>query len=254
MTRRRRHGTTWTTGLLAGLALVLAQAPATATAGADELPTFAATYRLEYKGSRVGESVISMRPALDGEAYVYEARTEPRGLARLIRGGTIVERSRFVLLDGSLQPIEFVFDDGTRKGKDDNRVSFDHDGASATSVYRGETHEFAIEPALLDRLLSQFALMRDMQTGEAAPSYTVLDRDKLKVYRVNRLRSETVETRGGTFDAVVVHRQREGSSRATLMWLAPDLDFLPVQIRQTKGDTVITEMTLESVAGLPAGL
>ncbi len=254
MTRTRRHIACWTTALLAGCALLLAQAPATAVGGASELPTFAATYRLEYKGSRVGESVISMRPALDGAAYVYEARTEPRGLARFIRGGTIVERSRFHLVDGQLKPVEFVFDDGTRKGKDDNMVTFDHASARATSVYRGETHEFDIEPSLLDRLLSQFALMRDMNAGEPASSYTVLDRDKLKVYRVNRLRSETVETRGGTFDTVVLHRQREGSSRATLMWLAPDLDWLPVRIRQTKGEKTITEMSLESVAGLPAEL
>lgn len=254
MIRSRQHGKLSLCGLLAALALSLAHGPALATEGADELPTFAATYRLEYKGSRVGESVISMRPALDGGAYVYEARTEPRGLARFVRGGTIVERSRFALTDGRLVPIEFVFDDGTRKGKDDNQVTFDHAGARATSVYRGETHEFPIEPGLLDRLLSQFALMRDMGTDEPASSYTVLDRDKLKVYRVNRLRNETVETRGGTFDAVLVRRQREGSSRATLMWLAPDLDWLPVQIRQTKGDKTITEMTLESVAGLPAGL
>ena len=237
--------------LLGAIAFAVMAMPA---AGAvSDLPTFAATYRLEYKGSRVGESVVSMRPAVENHGYVYEARTEPKGLARFIRGGTIVERSRFRLTEAGLEPVEFEFDDGTRKGKDDNTVSFDTNSASATSVYRGETHRFDLEGPTLDRLLSQFALMRDMAGGDPADSYTVLDRDRLKVYLVSRLRTETVATPAGSYEAVVLHRQREGSSRATLMWFAPALDWLPVRIRQTKDGKTVTEMSLEAVAGLPSG-
>lgn len=236
---------------MCAVALAAIALPAAATM--PELPTFAATYRLEYKGSRVGESVVSMRPAADGQSYVYEARTEPRGLARFVRGGTLIERSRFVVSQAGLEPVEFVFDDGTRKGKDDNLVSFDRENASATSTYRGETHQFDLEPGIFDRLLSQYALMRDLADGGAAASYTVLDRDKLKIYQVSRVGEETVKTPAGEYQALVLRRQREGSSRATLMWFVADLDWLPVRIRQLKDGKPVTEMSLESLAGLPAG-
>ncbi len=238
------------TKLLTLLGALCVTAPATFADLPDPTP-FAATYDVEYKGSRVGEAVISLR--VDGDEFVYQSRTEPRGLARLIRGGTLTETSRFRIADGQLVPVGFTFDDGSRKGKDDNEVTFTGAAKTATSVYRGETHTFELAPSSLDRLLFQYAMSRDLAAGRLADSYTIVDRDRVKNYRVTRLADETIETDAGSFETVAVRRQRNGSSRATIVWFAPALDWLPVRLQQLKEEKPVTQMSVKSVAGLPAG-
>ena len=44
--------------------------------------------------------------------------------------------------------------------------------------------------------------------------------------------------------------RREGSSRTTYVWVAPQLDYLPARIETRKDDEVQTALTLMSVEGI----
>jgi hypothetical protein len=60
----------------------------------------------------------------------------------------------------------------------------------------------------------------------------------------------TIATAAGMFDARVLTQQRSGSSRATWLWVAPQLKFLPVRIEQRRDGEVQTAFDLVSVSGL----
>src|SRR4029078_7463376 len=45
-------------------------------------------------------------------------------------------------------------------------------------------------------------------------------------------------------------RHREGSSRTTYLWVAPQLDYLPARIETRKDDEVQTALTMMSLAGI----
>jgi hypothetical protein len=41
-----------------------------------------------------------------------------------------------------------------------------------------------------------------------------------------------VKTKAGTYEVVGIQHQKEGSSRVTTLWCAPELGYLPIVIEQ----------------------
>src|SRR5690606_30559123 len=98
---------------------------AAAPAGAQtEIPTYTAQYEVEYKGRRVGESTQTLERTADG--YKFASVTEARGIIpRLALPRPLIEESRFEIHDGEPRPLEFRYEDGTRKGEDNVSIEFD---------------------------------------------------------------------------------------------------------------------------------
>ncbi len=63
-----------------------------------------------------------------------------------------------------------------------------------------------------------------------------------------KLGTESVKTDAGTFDTVKYRRHRIGSSRSAVIWFAPELEYLPVQMQHFKGDKKTGTVTLEHYA------
>ena len=194
---------------------------------------FTATYDVNYSGTRVAETTLSL--SLDPVTDLYELRsvTEPRGLAALIRYGDVVEVSHFKLVGTRFAPVDYRFDDGTRKGKRDSTTFFDWAEASAQSSYKNVEATHALIGAETDRLLLQLQVMSDLARDELADAYWVIDRNELKQYNFTRLGDEVLSTQTGQFDTVKLRRQRPDSRRATLIWAASAHDYLPVKMIQT---------------------
>ncbi|MBT8143196.1 MAG: DUF3108 domain-containing protein [Gammaproteobacteria bacterium] len=204
---------------------------------------FTAHYDVQFSG--LGGKLVSQFSHNDGGNYVFENRTSAKGIARLARPRDVVDRSVFAVSDDSeLRPLVFESEDGTRRNKNGNVVEFDWEVGNASSAYEGESREFDLEPQPLDRQLMQLALMRDLAAGANETSYTVIDRHDLKTYDFTVLGRETIEVPAGKFQVLKVRKQRKGSSRATLMWCAPELQYLPVMMQQLKEDKVIATLSL----------
>jgi len=78
----------------------------------------------------------------------------------------------------------------------------------------------------------QFAMMLALQNGREPGQLPMLDGRKLKLYDHTFLRKERVTTPAGSFDTVVYRSARPESSREAIMWLAPELGYLAVQVEQ----------------------
>lgn len=231
------------TSLSASAAGAIVALGAAAGTVAVEPPTYTATYEVEHKGRDVGSSTFSVEFDATRGVYTFRSRTEAKGLLRLLSPNPVVERSEFVVRDGTLRPLEFWYEDGSRKGEDNYHMRFDWEAGKA--IVEGEKRvEIDLQPGVLDRGSMQVAVMVDMASGEPPGPYVLADEDSLKTYVYTREGEQALATPLGVLDTVRYRQQRHGSSRSTVLWAAPALDHLPVRIEQHRDGNAETVFAL----------
>ena len=222
----------------AALLSIAAGAAADSTHAADDLPGYHAVYVASYQGRAVGKAEFSVT-LLDAEYGIYEFRSESRfrGLYRLIVPGPVEESSRFALESGRIRPLAYSLRDGTRRGRNSFSVEFDWELGRGTTTAGEISEESQLVAGMLDRGSLQVALMLlgdDFASGQVI----LLDRDGPEAHGLRAAGEEVLETPLGQFQTRKLIQQRQGSSRQTLIWSAPDLHGLPVRIeRQRDGET-----------------
>jgi hypothetical protein len=219
--------------------------------GADpSIATYTATYRVEYKGKEAGTAEFSVRELADRGLYEFSSTIMAKGLLKLARPKPAVERSHFRANAAGIRPVEFWYEDGSRSGEDNLHIVFDWDRRIATASGADARREISLPAAALDRGSLQVALMRDLAATGSVRSYALADEDSVAEYEYTDNGTATITTGAGAFEARVLTQQRAGSSRATWLWVAPQLKFLPVRIEQRRDGEVQTAFDLVSVNGL----
>jgi hypothetical protein len=238
----------WIVGLLAvGHAL----AARSATGADPTIPTYEAIYQVKYKGKDLGTSEFKV--TYDDESGVYEFRSQTiaKGLLKLASPNPVIERSRFRITAGRIQPLEYWYEDGSRKGEDNLHVVFEWDRRVAVVTGENGRREVALQDGALDRASMQVALMHDFAaTGKAPSQYLLVDEDSVKSYTYTDNGETTTPTGVGQLPTLGLVQQRDGSSRSTWLWVAPAYRYLPARIEQRKDNEVQTAFTLSSVAGI----
>lgn len=231
--------------LLALLALAAMPLCARADADANAIQGFRAEFVASYIGFKADAVMQLEQDAVSGE-YIYTVTTKARGLARMVRSGTGVETSRFNYDGKTYRSISYTLDDGTEEVENDTQISFDWDKGIAYSNYKGEPQDIQLEPGLLDRLTADVYIIQELRKGNQPDGYDITDRNSVRHYDFTALGEETVTVPAGTFKAVKYLRQRPGSTRATRIWYAPELDYLPLRIEQLKrGDVKVVAVAVK---------
>ena len=221
--------------LLARTAIANAGAPNTVA----ELAGFHAEYEASYAGLKA-EAIMELRAAGPPNEYVYEVVTRALGLASFIRPGTGIETSRISFTESGFAPISYQLDDGTEELENDTDIQFDWETGIAHSVYKGVAKDIDITAGMLDRLTADIAAIHALRNNRQPTSYEITDRNSIRLYEFTPQGEETISVPAGEFQTIKYLRQRPGSSRATLIWFAPEADCLPVKIVQLKrGETKI---------------
>ena len=220
--------------------------------GADaSVTTYAATYRVEYKGKEAGVSEWSVRDLGDGR-YEFQARITPKGMLKLIRPKPTIERSQFRVEGTHFRPLEYWYEDGSRSGEDNWHLVFDWERRVATVTTMEARRELAVPDAALDIGTLKAAVMRDLAARGAPGPYEIADEDSVGTYEYTDSGPATLQTGVGSLETHVFVQRRAGSSRSTWLWAAPKLGFLPVRVEQRRNDEVQTSFLLQSVNGLEA--
>jgi hypothetical protein len=108
--------------------------------------------------------------------------------------------------------------------------------------------ELPIDGQSFDPLSYQLALRCNIAQGLEQTSYRVIRGAKLKTYHFRLHGAETIETRQGPLDTVVVERVRDDEERSTRIWFAPSLNYLLVRLEQEdKADGIDVSLRLETV-------
>ena len=245
--------------LLLGMSLVAA-AGAPAFAGGDdadevraapEIPEFSAVYELRRNNIRAAELTRTLSCQDDGLCrFRSEGRTV--GFADLLLRGRIEEFTRFRLDADGIHPRDYSYRQRAR-GDNDEYVRLFFNPATGRVNSRGDDEwQDDIEGEVMDELLSQLRLAMAVRAGETEMEFTVVEGDgEREVYRFEVGETERIETDAGTFDAVKVQRVGGSERRTTTMWFAPELEYIPVVVKQEHVERENYTATLKEIKSAP---
>ena len=211
---------------------------------ADELKPFRASYIWIWHGLTVAESKLQLQ--LQGDTWVYESRSEPRGIGRMMSMRP-VQRSVMRVTATGVQPLSYQADDGTSSTKRDANVTFDWSTGRITGVYEDHKVDQPLSEGIQDDLSVQIALMVALLRGTTADQFSLLDGNSIRQYRYTREGEETLNTPIGSVATLVYGSQKEGSPRVTRFWCAPAYGFIPMRVEQKRKDEVQWTLQIESV-------
>ena len=192
---------------------------------------FTALYRLYVNGIAIGHQEITLvRDPAGG--WRYSAKTDSIGIAAFLRDDSLRELSRFRYIDDHIRPREYEYHHHRRDHERHVRIDFDWEAGEVVNEVQGEHWRMEIPERALDKLVVQLALMLDLQRGKRELEYAIADGGRLKTFRFRLRRQEGLDIPAGRFHTLKLERLRADQDRTTYLWVAPELDHLPVQIRQ----------------------
>ena len=203
-----------------------------------ELTPYTAVYEAKGSGMRASNQMTLLPPDASGRIE-FRSVSSARGFSRVLKRDPIVEYTTFEEIDGIFRPVEYHYLFNNSGSKRNAWVIFDRENLVAKSFYETQTVKLDIRPDHVDRLLEQLIFRTDIMAGRVADKYMTVERNTLREAVYEKLGSETVETKVGSFDTIKYRRQRIGSSRSVIIWYAPELEYLPVQMRHFNADKVI---------------
>ena len=220
-----------------------------ASAAAAQPPDFAAQYRLSLGGITVGETRVELE-RLNERNYRYSSLTRPTGLAGFIYRAEVAEYSEGLFGRFGFRPDLYSYDRRGR-GSRQAQVEFDWDRNQVVNSVAGGNWRLAVPDHVMDRLVSQLQLMKDLAAGRTELEYRIADGGHLRSYRLRIDGEETVTTPLGEFATVrVVNRPDTEDGRVSTFWAAPALHYLAVRIEyRERRETLL--LTLEELDGIP---
>jgi hypothetical protein len=222
-----------------------------ARAADRDVPVYDAVYTVEYKGKNVGSSEFKVTHDAAQNLYEFTSTTVAKGIiAKLAAPKPTVERSHFEVIGGRIRPVEYWYEDGSRKGDDGRHIRFDWERNVAIVSDDDGQHEVPLEDVSLDPGSLHVALMRDLIADGKPGQYRIADGEQAKAYGFEDNGDAQTDTGLGKLATHGYIQHREGSSRTTYLWVAPELDYLPARIEQHKNGELQMALTLTSVTGI----
>ncbi|EDN67840.1 conserved hypothetical protein, secreted [Beggiatoa sp. PS] len=211
-------------------------------------PPFTAEYTLYAKGFPMGDGTRSLIH-LPGGQFIFESIGETSGLVSFFKKIRLEERTEFTQTNGKIRPLKYTYRQTGHKPRL-NIVSFDWDNQLAKNTFKGEVKEIPLEEGTLDSLLYQVALMQELKQGKRQLEYKVARKGKISVYKPKLVGTELIETGMGQLETLKYEHLSSNQKRRTILWCAPKLHYLPVQVQHIESDGDVFSMILESVKGL----
>lgn len=205
------------------------------------IPAFTARYDIYQGEMRLGEAQLKLEYPHTGQA-VYTTHIKPNSfLSWLVK--PVIELGRWDEQGDQLKPLMYYFDSGKTTTRE--WVSFDWQ--------KGIVQDSGAKPWLLplssdilDFASVRFALLRDLATGRPELNYTIADAGKLKPYQFTRHGEATITLPLGTFKTLRIERLHK--SRLTVLWVAANLHYLPVQVEQHRNGNLLFQLRLQHIA------
>jgi len=224
---------------------------ASAMADASLLSPYSADYDLERKGIGSAKATFTLTKQADG-SYEYKSVLHPTGIAALLLGD-VTQTSDFKLVNGRPQSSSYAY---SEKGKhaSEESIQFDWAGKSAATTEDGKQRKAALSADSVDVQLVQLLVASDLAAGKLPDSYQIVNHGEATTYTVKALPDAKLRLQAGNFQTKVVALTTADKKRTITAWMAPNLHFLPVQIRQVDKNTIT--LTLLHIAysdeGAPA--
>lgn len=201
--------------------------------------SFQAKYAVVKSGLELGEMNANLVYA--GNKYTYLKQTKAHGIAAFLSGDELTERSSGLRQDSLLTSQQYLHHHKNKRKERRDQLTF----TSPTQVsgqYKGEHYRLNVPNGTIDPALMELRLMDDLAANRPL-SYRVTEKGRLKDYQFRRLGRETLSLPAGQYSCEKIQIVRDGGERSTTIWLAAELDYVPVQIRHNEeGDIIETRL------------
>lgn len=176
-----------------------------------------------------GQLNTELRKTADG--YRANHVIKPTGMSRIFTRGTMNVTSEFSSGADGVKPIRFQSVDTIRDDPDVD-LSFNWTTNIVSGTVGEESVSLQLEGIAHDSVSIQYELMHDLLNGGPDKQYVLFDVDKMRIANVSIAGEKEIKTKAGTFRAIGIQHQKEGSSRITTLWCVEELGYLPVVIEQ----------------------
>jgi hypothetical protein len=229
----------WRVALVAAVLL-----GSTATAAADELKPYKATYNGIWQGMTVAVSTLQLEQT--GDTWTFSSRSGGRGIGRLASGVfPPLQVSVVRVTDQGLQPQSFKSSGGDA-GKS-IELNYDWQAHKVTGTYEGTPVDLPLTPQVQDDGSVQLGLMVELLAGRTPATVQLIDKNSVREYEFTRDGEATIKTAMGDVHTVVFKSQKKYSPRITSFWCAPDRGFIPMRVQQKRGDDVQWTLEIQSL-------
>ena len=217
---------------------------------AQQIADFSANYLVRYNNIQAAELKQTLSTQEDG-TRLYTSRTKAKGVFAYIKPDVISETSLWRLEDNVIQPLNYSYQRTGGKKEKLLTMLFDWSAMTVDIDDKKQPWTLNVKPNTLDKLVYQLALMRDLIEGKESFNYTIADGGKLKTYNIGIIGKETLKTPLGEVDTVKFTRIKNiDSKRKTILWCAPELNYLPVQIEHVEKDGTTYTAVLRRLRGM----
>ena len=213
------------------------------------LQPFDATYKL--KGWGVLEIKRTVTLSRENNLYILRSTNKAAGLASLAGYGPVIEETKFTISSGQIRPLTYSNIDQSEISGLNDSIEFDWAGQVARSKRKGKTFTVPLEDGVLDPLTVELRVRLDLENGLQVATYRVHEVEEIRTYRVSRLPLETIRAAGLQFKSVHLVIDAGRKNRQLHYWLAPELAYLPVQLKQLHNGKVEARAILIGSSLLP---
>jgi len=199
---------------------------------------FNAVYDAKIKQAK-GQLTSELITNEDG-TYSYEMTTNATGVWKILANGMISEKSIFKKENNRLIPIKYILNNSIKGFK--SEVNFDFKNNRIDGHYKERIIDLIFEEDMIDRVLLQLDIINSVKENHSLTTLKVLDKDKIEKVEVERtLEVETIIVPFGEFVCIKVIHSNVDSNRKNILWLAKELNYIPVKLIQMEsGNTNFT--------------
>lgn len=208
------------------------------------MPMFAADYVVS-RGSIPFSNLRLTLTTVVPNSYLFQSTTEIKGAYRLFFNDKITEESLWQYQQQQITPLKYSYRHSGGRKQRFVELTFDWNKQRVSNFVKGRSWKMDIPVGTLDKLVVQLALMQRLAVTKTDKfQFVVADGGKLKTNNYHVVSHEKITTSLGDFDTVKVLRSKNGKAPDTSLWLAPELHYLPIQIKRKKKDATY-HMTLQ---------
>jgi hypothetical protein len=220
-----------------------------AVAKEEEPPFFNATYKLFSSGLEIAQMERTLHKQGE-DGYIYSSITDTIGLVAMFHKDHIVEESHWKIVDNHIRPLHYTYiRNGGKKTRRIN-IDFDWDRKLISNIVNERHQQMPLQTGILDKLLYQYALMRDLRNNQAEIAYELTDGGKMKKYNFAKMEDEIVQTPLGPLPTVKLQKIGQDDKSKLIFWSAPSLKYLPVKVESTDEDGHTTTAIIQTLTWL----
>jgi hypothetical protein len=234
--------------LLAGMCLFAAEALAQTN---SKLQPFTAEYQLNRGNMLIGKVTNTLRLEKDG-SYTYTSITKPVGIVAAFSSDVITEISQGQIKHNRILPITYTYEHKRKKRPKFRKQQFDWHTNKLSTLAPKPQLSIDIPKDTQDKASMVLAMMLAIPSDADDIKIKVADKKNLKIYRINKQGTEQIKAGGSDYSSVKLGVSKPGKEPSTRFWLAPELNYLPVQIEKLEKKKTYTMTLVEYTPGQPA--